>query len=133
PLPGWQANGRCRSWLLGFSAFGGGRDVDRPRGDDATVLPTAVLHRALLGVVVHTDDPEPLGVAPRPLEVVQQRPVEVAAHVHALLDRVEDGGDVTAQELGALDVVDALLAALLDDLVVVGGAVLGHVQDGAGG
>ena len=62
---------------------------------------------ALLRVVVDADDAEALLVAPRPLEVVEHRPVEVAAHIDARVDRVEDRAEVPAQELDALVVVHA--------------------------
>src|SRR5690348_15170653 len=48
------------------------------------------LRDAPLGRVVDVDDPEPLVVAPFPLEVVEQRPDVVAADVHALRPRALD-------------------------------------------
>src|SRR6478672_11767371 len=57
--------------------------------DDAPVAAPARLDRALLRGVVDAHEPEALVVAPRPLVVVHERPVEVAAHVDAHVDRVE--------------------------------------------
>ncbi len=48
-------------------------------------------------VVVHVHQAEPLRVAVGPLEVVQQRPGEVAAHVRAPLPRRRHRGDVRGQ------------------------------------
>src|SRR6478735_9840309 len=112
---------------------GAGSRVEGSLGDDPRVGPSAVLHRTLLGVVVDADDAEPLLVPPGPLEVVQQRPVEVAAHIDPGLDRVEDRAEMHTEELRALVVVHTHLAVLDDGLVVVGGTVLGDVEDGAGG
>src|SRR3954449_6407085 len=44
------------------------------RRDVVAVPEPAALHRPLLRAVVHAHDPEALGVAVLPLEVVQQRP-----------------------------------------------------------
>src|SRR4030095_6269593 len=59
--------------------------------EEVTVPGAAALDRAPLGRVVDVDDAEALGVAAAPLEVVQQRPREVAADVDAVLDRPHDG------------------------------------------
>src|SRR5690349_8681395 len=52
-------------------------------GDHVRVPPGAVLRGAALGVVVDVHQAEPLGVAEGPLEVVEQRPGEVALQRHA--------------------------------------------------
>src|SRR3546814_14216402 len=65
--------------------------VDRaqPVGLDHASEPLgAGLGRAHLGVVVDVDDPEAVGEALRPLEVVEQRPHDEAPQV----DRIGDGG-----------------------------------------
>ena len=67
-------------------------------------------------------DPEPLVVAPRPLEVVQQRPDEVAPHVGAVRDGVVYGSEVVAQVADPVVVVDGPV----DEHVGGGHAVLGH-------
>ena len=122
-----RAHARCPP-LGCYDATVAGVQVECALADDPTVFPPAVLDGALLGVVVDSDDAESLLVAPRPLEVVEQRPVEVAAHVDAGIDRVEDRAEVHAEEVGALVVVHAHLAVLDDALVVVGGAVLGDEE-----
>ena len=79
------------------------------RGEDAAPRDrgperAAVAHRPLQRVEVDVDDPEPVRVPERPLEVVQQRPHEIAAQGHALLHR--DGGcfEVAVQVAQALGI-----------------------------
>ena len=93
--------------------------------DDARVLEAAVFHDPLLRLVVDTDDPEPLVVAPRPFEVVEQRPHEVAPHIRPLRDRFADRVDVRPDVRRALAVVNPPVGR---DLVVVRCTVLGDVQ-----
>src|ERR1700755_2533301 len=69
--------------------------------DATTHLPDVVsvperrpLRRALERGVVHAHDPETLVVAVLPLEVVEQRPRVVAAHIDALGDRLRQRGQV---------------------------------------
>src|SRR5690606_38891836 len=102
-----------------------GRGSDRSGCDDASVLPAALLDRALLRLVVDAHDAEALGVAPRAFVVVHERPVEVAAHVGTLLDGIQRRRDVVAQELGAIGIGHLAVRA---DLVGVGDTVLGDVQ-----
>src|SRR5690606_1556602 len=90
--------------------------IDGAVDDDPSVFCTAVFHRATLRLLVDMHDAEPLVVAPRPLEVVQQRPVEVSPHVHARLHRIEHGVEVLAHILGALRVRDADSIVALDDV-----------------
>src|SRR5690348_5463985 len=59
---------------------------ERAASDYAAVSDCTLFRRALLGVVVDAHDPEALVVSPCPLEVVHERPVEVAVHGHALVD-----------------------------------------------
>src|SRR5262245_48056497 len=54
-----------------------------------------------LGLEVDVHDPEALRRAVGPLEVVEQRPDEVSAHVDALFDRGVDGLDVGTQIVDA--------------------------------
>jgi len=75
------------------------------RGDDAGVLQAGVLDGASLGVVVDVDDAEPLVVAVGLLEVVEERPREVAAHVGARVDRLGDRAEVAPEVLDPLRVV----------------------------
>src|ERR671933_1286010 len=57
----------------------------------------ASLRRPPLRLEVDVNDPEPACVAVLPLEVVEQRPHVVAAHVDTGLDRAPDCGDVLAE------------------------------------
>src|SRR5690606_6136397 len=97
--------------------------LHRPGRDDPSVLPAGVLHDALLGVVLDAHDAEALPVSPRPLVVVEQRPVEVSAHVDTRVDRVGDRLHVLDEEVRAVGVGHPVALAH----VVVGGAVLGDV------
>src|SRR6476646_5162285 len=54
--------------------------------DDLGVPERAVLQQASLGLVVDVHEPEALAVAPGPLEVVHQRPGEVALQRHPGID-----------------------------------------------
>src|SRR5215207_7734315 len=67
------------------------------RGDHPLVPERAVLGDALLGCIVDPNDPEPLRVAVRPLEVVQQRPDEVAGQWHPSRERPVGHGEVVAE------------------------------------
>src|SRR5262245_34312832 len=88
--------------------------------DDVGEPVTTRLHGAHLRRAVDRDDPEPHPVPERPLEVVEQRPVEEPAHVDAVLDRLRD------REERVPEVADALR-------VVFGAeAVLGHVDRESG-
>src|SRR3954468_6051324 len=92
-----------------------------PLPDQPPVPLRAVLEEARLGVVVDPHDAEPLRVAVRPLEVVHERPDEVAAHVDALPDHVEHRLQVPPVVVDAVRVVH--LAVLHP--VGEGGTVLG--------
>src|SRR2546426_9714742 len=61
---------------------------------------------------VHLDQPEPRLPALRPLEVVEERPVEVAAHVGAAADRLVDRRDVVGEE-GRPDRIRCIVDAVL--------------------
>src|SRR5690606_13518712 len=97
---------RLRSGLMATSSTRDRRspgDAVRPR--DAGEPAGAVLRGALLRGVVDVHEPEPARVPPRPLEVVHQRPHEVAAQVDAVGDRPRRRPEVADEE------VDALLVA----------------------
>src|SRR5207244_336127 len=67
---------------------------DLTLGDQIAEPVSAVLDRPLLLVLeVAVDDPEALTEAHRPLEVVEQRPCVVTAHVDAFVDRPRDLAD----------------------------------------
>src|SRR6266540_1678572 len=93
--------------------------------DHLRVPQRAVLGGALLGGEVDVDEAEPLRVSPGPLEVVHQRPGEIAAQGHARGDRGVAGAQVGVDVAGALAVVDE---AVRGELVAEGGAVLGDQQ-----
>src|SRR3954471_18679163 len=92
-----------------------------PAGDHVAVPQCASLEDPALVREVDEDDPEALVVAVLPLEVVEQRPDEVSAHVDALVARAFERLDVL------LDVVEArsILDHVAFDAVLEGGAVLG--------
>ena len=91
---------------------------------DSGVPPPAAFDDSLLGRVVDVDHPEAFAVAPRPLEVVEQGPDEIAAQRYAVFDRAVGLEQMLMQERLALRVVDL---PVLDD-IVVGGAVFGDQQ-----
>src|SRR5215831_6467429 len=68
-----------------------------PLRDQVAVPERAPLRDPALGRIVDVDDPEPLVVAPFPLEVVEQRPDVVAADVDALRPRALDRIDVSPE------------------------------------
>src|SRR5437879_3482613 len=83
---------------------------DLTLGDQIAEPVSAVLDRPLLLVLeVAVDDPEALAEAHRPLEVVEQRPCVVTAHVDAFVDRPRDLADVAVVEFDALLIVHAAI------------------------
>ena len=93
PLPAIYAD-------FGDTNRGRGRSEGVAAGDVGVEL-GARLRRAQLGVVVDPDDAEALAVSERPLEVVEQRPCEVAPQIDALFDRCVRRGEMVAQVLDA--------------------------------
>src|SRR5919202_3235787 len=77
--------------------------------DQVAVPERASLRRPPLRRKVDVDDPEAARVAVLPLEVVEQRPDVVAAHVDAGDDRALDRCDVLAQVRDALRILDDLV------------------------
>src|SRR4051812_6616785 len=73
-----RTNGRCESVAVG--------EGSALRRDHVGVEAGALLRRPLERLEVHVHEAEALRIAERPLEVVEQRPGEIAAHVDALLD-----------------------------------------------
>src|SRR5208282_6226614 len=57
------------------------------------IEPSARLGRPPLGCIVHMHDAKTHAVAQCPLEVVQQRPYEIPADVHALCNDVAHGAN----------------------------------------
>src|SRR6185437_105697 len=67
------------------------------RGDHVPVPGEGRLRRAPLGGLIHVNQAEPLVEAFTPLEVVGQRPLEVAAHIDACGHRLVHRLDVPVQ------------------------------------
>src|SRR5690348_12451545 len=105
PMPR-DPKGRMRSWearaiLVVRGARGTGREAD---GLDDPVLAhylrvpaRAEFGRPALGGVVDVDDPEALAVALGPLEVVEERPEEIAPDVVALGEGPVEADEVLAE------------------------------------
>src|SRR5258708_6660659 len=75
--------------------------------------------------VVDMDEAEALAEAEAPFEIVEQRPDEIALHVDARDDGVENGAEIAAQIFDPLAVMDLAVAR---HRVLEGGAVLGDVD-----
>src|SRR3954453_22624345 len=81
---------------------------------DVIAIPErGALQRTLLGGVVDAHDAEALVVAVLPLEVVQQRPRVIAAHIHARPGRGHQRLEVLAQERHPRRVLDHAVDELL--------------------
>src|SRR5688572_31146280 len=78
-----------------------------PAPDDRRVVPPRRLDRTLLRLVVDVDDTEALGIAVRPLIVVEQRPRVVSAQVDALLYRFVRRAQMLAVVLDAQRIFNA--------------------------
>src|SRR6266511_1400099 len=94
------------------------------RGDHAPVPGRAVFGNARLRGIVDIDNAEALAVSVGPLEVIHQRPEEVAAYWGAIRDRLAHCADVTVQVGDPPRVVDPAA----NHLVVEGDAILGDVD-----
>ena len=92
--------------------------------DEVAVPPGARLGGSPLGGVVHVDEAEPRAIALGPLEVIEQRPGEIAADVDSPGDDVRDRADVSLEVLRPYRVEDRAV----DDGVVETGPVLGDLQ-----
>src|SRR5438874_13466672 len=75
--------------------------------DEVPVPVEAPLRHPLERRVIDVDDAEALPVPPAPLEVVEQRPDEVALHGGARLDGPTDCGDVPLEEAAARRIAHA--------------------------
>src|SRR5450756_671137 len=84
----------------------------------------AALDGALLRRVVDVHEAEPAGVAPRPLEVVRERPDEVALERDPLVEGGRAGHHVLLEVPATVLVLDLAV----DHRVRIGRAVLGDVQ-----
>lgn len=88
-----------------------------------------ILRDASQTIKIHLDEAERRAVAASPLEIVQQRPNEIAAHVDALCLSFLHRLDVTVKEFDAPSVVNF---AVHRHGVVEVGAVFGNVNRWAG-
>ena len=87
--------------------------------DDLPVEKGAGLGRALEGLKVHRHQTE-TGHEGGPLVIVHERPVEVAAHIHAALHRLLQGREVQRQVDDAKAVINGGAAILGDVDRIVG-------------
>src|SRR6185437_13625821 len=94
--------------------------------DDVRVPERARLWRARHGLVVHMHDAESLGKAKGPFVVVEQRPDEIAAQIHALAHGFARGQQVLAQIPDAERIIDSSVDGLW--WIVERRAILGHVH-----
>src|SRR3954468_21393276 len=101
------------SWLATYdreSPKSGARELAgravREARDEVAIPERAALGDPLLGLVVDVHDAEALAVAELPLEVGEQRPDEVAAHVDAGGDGLAERVEVGAHVGGALGILD---------------------------
>src|SRR5438094_3489145 len=78
--------------------------------DKGRVPATAVFHNTTLCGVVDVDDAEALAVAFSPLEVIQQRPNEVALHWYPLRSCLPEGLKMFMEIVKALRVTDVIAA-----------------------
>src|SRR5262249_15560881 len=81
--------------------------------------------RALERLEIDVNHPEAAAVAFRPLEVIDERPDEIAAQLYPGGEGAAGGGEVLAQISDAIVVV---YGAIRRERIVVAGAVLGHVE-----
>src|SRR5437899_12163449 len=68
-------------------------------GNDRRVVSPGLLDRSLLRRVINVHETEALGVAVRPLVIVEQRPGVIAAQVHALTQRIMRGAQMLSEIL----------------------------------
>src|SRR5918992_335951 len=116
---------RPGSRIRGSNRLPPGGRFDLVRRDDFGVPAGALLRDALLGLVVDVEDSESLRVAEGPLEVVEERPEEVAAHADARLDGVVERDEMLTEIPNSLEVSHH--ACHLDP-VLEGGPVLGDEE-----
>ncbi len=98
-------------------------------GNDRRVVSPGLLDRSLLRRVINVHETEALGVAVRPLVIVEQRPGVIAAQVHALAYSVMRGAQMLTVILDAQRVLDLAVDRLRR--IVKRGAVLRYVDRAA--
>src|SRR5439155_390475 len=127
---------RAEPYVVAGDGYSGARRRRQPAlpaerlavsADHVGVEPGARLERPLLGGEVHVDDPEPLGVALTPLEIVEQRPGEVPAEVDALFQGGVRGAQVIPVVLDPQRIGDVARPGL-ERRIVECGPVLGDVE-----
>src|SRR5439155_15042269 len=101
------------------------QDISAAR-DDLRLETRAVLLRALLVFEIDVDDAEAFRITVRPLEIVEQRPREVAAHVNARRTGGVNGRNVAAQMVDAQRIRDAIIGC--DGRIEKSRAVLGDID-----
>src|SRR5947207_2766068 len=96
------------------------------RGNDGGIEAPGRLDSSLLGRVVDVNEAEALGVAERPLVVVEQRPREISAQVDPLRYRVVSCAQMLPEVFDAKRIFDTAVDRLRR--VVKRGAILGDVD-----
>src|SRR5690348_6648531 len=94
-------------------------------GDEARVPLAAVFDDPPLRGEIYVYQAEALAIALRPLEVIEERPDEIAHHRRPMLHSIADRAQMLAQEAHALGIAHAAIAI---PLVVEGRAVLSNQQ-----
>ena len=61
-----------------------------------------ILRNPAEGRVVHIHQPEPVGIATVPLEIIQQRPVEIASDVGTGHDSLGQASEIPGQKIDAV-------------------------------
>jgi len=83
----------------------------------------------LLRLIVDVDQTEPLAVSLSPLEVVQERPNEVAPQIDTVHNGLSRCPEVSTEIADPVDVNDLALAV---EEIIEGCAALGHVHGNVG-
>src|SRR5882757_1645509 len=121
-----SSNTSVRNSMLSASLIGRSSAFVPPleRGGKAFVPKAAPLQDTGLRRIIDIVDTEALGVAGRPLKVIEERPHEVATHVDAALDGIGNGPHVRF-DIGAPIFI---LNASVDHRIPIGCAVFGYEQ-----
>src|SRR5580658_3191059 len=104
--------------------------VQAVRASDTPVPQAGILYRALLVAEVHIGKTVTLAVAIGPLEVIEQAPRVVGAHVRSVRNGARQFRQMLPEELGAARVGDAAIF-LLVGCVEITTAFLGDLDDGS--
>src|SRR5512132_3485366 len=109
-MPTWSFSSRRGSWR---------------RGDELAIPVGARLRDTPLAAELDVEEAEAHRVPVLPFEVVEERPHEVTAKVHALADGLCGGAEVAGQIVDAFHVVDPPVWV---EVVMKAGAAFGHIQ-----